>query len=321
MTINSLNSGLRNAAPPRIDAPPVVAIEQPLDALVAKEHKDDDKLASSLKAMAALAMTLVPQVVHAGAAPPVEVQQVQETEQSSVKDRLDSLASSARSIREQVRQSIDPNGLLKDRETEVGDYKLRFRPMDVNINPRFQGFTPGLKLKGEFLETNLAKTESLGGGWTTSQGASARLRGQVTTYGRNELDLEAGLYKEYRGPIAQDFQVRLRADAGIRHRFVGENPGMRVGVGLHQELEGGHFETFGHEYQLYAEGRQGLYYNVETSKPELSYSVMAGPKKDFDVSLLGKKGKLTIAAGPEISGNNQGEAFNVGFKTKARLRF
>lgn len=289
---------------------------------MAREHDDGHKLADSLKAMAALAMTLVPHIAQAGSAPPAaEVQQVQETEQSTVKDRLENLSSSARALREQVTESLDPHGVLRERETQVGDFKLRFRPLDVNLNPRLQGMKPGLKLKGEFLETNLAKSQELGDGWTSTEGASARLRGHLTTYGNNELDLEAGLYKEYRGPVAKDYQARLRVDAGLRHRFVGDNPGTRVGFGLHQELEGGNFETFGHKYQLYAEGNQGLYYNLATGKPELSYNVMAGPKKDFELSLFGKKGKLTVAAGPEISGNNQGEAFQVGFKTKARLRF
>jgi hypothetical protein len=314
-------TGLRYSAPPRLDVPALNPQDQPLDLLVAKEHPEDTTFKSSLKAMTALAMALAPQMVQAQADPGVAVEQVQEVERASVAERLDSLASSAKELKKKVQDAVNPDGVFDEQEWKVGDYTMRFRPTDVDLKPKFKDSSPHLRLKGEFLETTLHKSEDLGGGWTSSQGASARLRGQLTTYSENELDIEAGLFREVRGPWKENYQVRLRADVGIRHRFVGENEGLRAGVSLRQELQGGSFTTFGYEHGLYAEGRQGVHYNFETGKTELSYSLMAGPAKDFEVSLFGKKGKLSVAVGPEISGNNHGRDFDLGLKTRARLRF
>ena len=76
-----------------------------------------------------------------------------------------------------------------------------------------------LRLKGDFLETTLSKSRDIGGGWTMKQGARARLRGEASTYDESTIDLETGLFRDFRGPIGDDFQGKFQFDTGIRHRF------------------------------------------------------------------------------------------------------
>ncbi len=279
----------------------------------AREKASDDSLRKTLQAMAALALTVAPQAAHAGASAQPEVARMGQ----QVKAKVEALKDTAESIKE----NLDPNGYLDEYESQVGDYTLRVKPLDLSLRPRIKSGMPVLKLKGEILETSLAKTVELGQGWSMRQGFTAKLEGEATTYDGPRIDLQAGVFREYKGPVGDDFQAEIQTDFGVRHRFLGEDEGLRVGLGFRQELEGGNYEFMGHDYQLYMEAREGIYHNLDSGKTEVSYRVMAGPKKDFDLELFGRKGKLTVTVGPEIKGNSQGDAFDLGVKTKARLRF
>ena len=184
----------------------------------------------------------------------------------------------------------------------------------------WEGAAPALRFRGDIMETRLSKTRELESGWSMTQGANAKITGEVSTYDDAELDFQAGLFRDYRGPVGENFQARLRNEVGLRHRFAGEDEGLRVGVSFRQELEGGRYEVFGHDFSLYAEGRQSAYQNLDNGRTELSYKFMAGPKKDFDFKLLGQDVNLSVTVGPEVKGSNHGESFDWGVGSKFRLR-
>lgn len=291
----------------------------------ARANDSDHSLSKTLKAMSALALVASPQLANAAEAveqASVEIQTDQPEE--SIIDSLervgDGIGDTISEKAEQVRQTVDPYGYLNERTTKIGDYDLRFRPMDVDLKPKLKSGVPGLRLKGEFLETSIAKTDDVGDGWTRRQGFSAKLEGEVTTYGSPKLHWNAGVFREYRGIVGEDYQARFQTNLGFRQNFIGEDDGLSGGIGFRQEIEGGQHSLWGHDYQIYAEGRQGAYYNFDKGETNLSYSFMVGPKKDFEIGLFGRKGKLTITAGPEVKGNSTGDPFDFGFKTKARFR-
>lgn len=320
--VNSLNATqLQFQSPPtreRVSAD-TSSCREPVDTHLAAPQESKNALSHTLKAMACLALSLGPQVANAAdVAPPPEVEMVatetptEQTDERSLRDKAKDL-----------KEKLDPSNYFNDYERKVGAYDLRVRPVDLDLKPKWKDGGPALRLKGEILETTLSKTEDLGGGWTKTQGAVAKLRGEASTYKDTEIDLEAGLFRDYQGPIGEDFQARFRSNVGVRHRFIGEHEGLRAGVSFRQELEGGEYETFGHSYQLYAEGRQSAYHNFDTGEMELSYKFMAGPKKDFDLTLLGKKATLSVTVGPEIKGSNREnrDPFELGVASKFRLRF
>ena len=338
MLTSSLRSHKFISPPPSKLPTPANDNSAPSDVTEARSKDTTDKFSKTLKAMATLALTLGPQAVQAAEAQAVatesiEAQQAVDTvteqeliteeiqpEESSLVDRAKDGAESLKDKAEKLKDRLDPNGYFDEYETQVGDYNLRFRPMDIDLKPKWKS-GPALRLKGDFLETSLDKEMELSDGWTMRQGVNARLRGEISTYDDAELDLEAGVFREYRGKLGEDYDAKFSGQVGIRQRFVGEQEGFRAGVNFRQEIEGGEHEFMGHDYALYAEGRQSVYYNFGSGETEMGYSFMVGPKKDFDVSLLGKKGTLTVTVGPEIKGSTNNEPFDLGVKSKVRLRF
>lgn len=307
-------SSLRKAGPPAFKPQsrpePTVA----LDTLAARPNGSDRSLQKTLVAMASLAATLGPQAAQAAEVAPVEtVQEASLLER--VESRIDSLGDRA----SELKDSLDPNGYLNERTGKVGDYDLSFTPVDLDLKPKWRS-GPALRFKGDFLETRLSKTRQLDGGWSMTQGANAKITGEISTYDDAQLDFQTGLFRDYRGPVGENFEARFRNEIGIRHRFAGDEEGLRAGVSFRQELEGGNYQFFGHDYSLYAEGRQSAYHNLDTGRDELSYKFMVGPKKDFNLNLFGKKATLTLTVGPEVKGSNHGEAFDWGVSSKARLR-
>lgn len=319
MLTKSLSSAasLARKSPPNLkpSLPPEVAT--PVDCRAAREPAADQSLRKTLLAMASLAASLAPQLAHA-VEPPEVAQSLQETTTlESLKQGVESLKESAG----RVASALDPNGYLKERESKVGDYDFRFKPMDMDLKPRLKSGKPGLRFRGELLETSLSKTETLPGGWSSTQGVNARLWGEATTYSTPNVDLEMGVFREYRGTVAQDFQAKFRAEAGVRQRFLGEDEGLKAGINFRQEIEGGRYQAFGTTFSLYVEGRQSAYKNLDDGVTELSYQFMAGPKKDFDLSVFGHKGKLTVTVGPEVRGSSRGDSFDLGLGSKVRARF
>lgn len=320
MLTNSLSHPLSYASPPpRLRAPALETSVLPTDSLAdAREKESDSALRKTLQAMASLALLAAPHTAKAS-------QEVAGIE--SVAGRDDEIAPAAqfgqnfRDAKSSLKDSLDPHGYLGEHKGKVGDYDLSVSPVDLNLRGRLKGGKPGLLLKGDFLETSLSRKESIDDNWTRHQGFRAKLHGEVGTFGDSKLNLQAGVFREYRGTIADDYQVRLQADAGLEQRFLGEDQGLRAGISLRQEIEGGNHSLFGHDVKLYAEGRQGAYYNFGRGRTEMNYSFMAGPKKDFDLNVLGHQGKLTVTIGPEIKGDSYSDSFDLGVKSKVRVRF
>lgn len=285
--------------------------------------ESDNTLKNTLKAFASLALIAAPQMANAAEAVAAETEMVLETEnvvaqeESGVVDKLEDFGDRAGDFVDKW----SPENYFDDYETKIGDYDLRFRPLDLDLRPKWKDGGPGLQFKGEAFETTISKSVEMENDWTMRQGVSARLRGEVSTYDEPEVDLEAGVFREYSGPVGKDFQARIRGNFGIRQRFVGEDEGLRAGFSFRQDIEGGNYEFMGHDYQLYAEGRQGIFYNADTGKTEASYKFMVGPKKDFKIKLLGREGTLSLTVGPQIKGSTNGDSFDPGISSKARIRF
>jgi hypothetical protein len=325
MQSSSLNSHFRKTSPPSLKPKRITPQVKSVDTRAAEEETQDSKFRQTLKAMASLALVLAPQALEAAEAAPstllTTVENPEVAEEPTLLDTLEAKVDTLKETAESFQESLDPHGYLEEKQFQVGEYDLRLNPMDLDLRPRLKSGSPALKFKGEILETTLSKSDDIGGGWVRMQGAAAKLRGEVSTYSEPIIDLQGGLYREYSGPVGENYEAKLQAEVGVRHRFMGEDVGLRAGVSFRQELEGGNHQLFGHDYQLYAEGRQSAYRNLTTGESDLSYSFMVGPKKDFDVSLFGKKGTVTVTVGPEIKGSSQGEAFDVGIETKVRTRF
>jgi hypothetical protein len=316
MLINSTAS-LHKAGPPSLKPQAKPEQSGPIDTLAAQDNRSDRSLKATLTALASLAVVLGPQAAQAAEAVEAPVEQVQD---DSLIDRVESRADSFRDKADNLKDRIDPHGYLDEWSTKVGDYDLSINPIDLDLKPRWKDGGPQLKFKGDILETRLSKSRELDGGWTMTQGANAKITGEVTTYDDPELDFQTGLFRDYRGPVGDSFQARLRSEVGIRHRFVGEDEGLRAGVSFRQELEGGEYQFMGHDYSLYAEGRQSAYRNIDTGQNDFSYKFMVGPKKDFDLRLFGQDTTLSVTFGPEIKGSNHGKSFDVGVGSKVRLR-
>lgn len=314
MLSRSLPQALTRISPPSLaKSSALKTIDAPLDLRAANDNAPDDALRKTLKAMASLALVLAPQVSQA-ATTEVAVDRAIIQESSS---RLDRLKENV----EEFKDSLDPHGYLSEKTGKVGDYDLSFKPMDFDLKPRLKSGKPALKFRGELMETSLSKSQDLEGDWTLRQGFNARLRAEATTYDETSLDLETGVFREYRGPLGEDFQVTFRSEAGLRHRFMGENEGLRAGVSFRQELEGGSYQAFGADFKLYAEGRQSAYHNFDSGETELSYQFMAGPRKNFDLSVFGRKATISVTIGPELKGSTDGKAFELGVESKVRARF
>ena len=316
MLTNSLNKSLHGLrqSPPRLKQTISEAKtpDSPDYRAATRITEDDDKFRNTLKAITGLALATTPYLVTTQAAA-AEQAIVQETDMNLV-DSLEDFGEKASDLKDK----IDPSNYFDDYEKKLGDYTLRFRPLD--LKPRWKS-GPALRFRGEALETSISKDVEMEDGWSMRQGVSARLRGEVSTYNEPEVDLEAGLFREYRGPVGEDFEAKLRGNLGVRQRFVGEDEGLRAGISLRQELEGGNYEVFGHDFSIYAEGNQSVYYNMNTGETDAGYKFYVGPKKDFKLNVFGHEGTLTVTVGPEISGSTNGEAFDPGVGSKARLRF
>jgi hypothetical protein len=317
MLTNSIAS-LRKAGPPTLKSAARPERAAQVDTLAARDNSSDRSLKATLAAMASLAVVIAPQAAQAAE---VALEAPVETiEEDSFVDRVESRVDSVKDKAENLKNRIDPNGYLDEWSTQVGTYDLSVNPIDLDLKPRWKDGGPGLRFKGELMETRLSKTVELQGGWSMTQGANAKIIGEVSTYDEPELDFQSGLFRDYRGPVGDSFQARLSSEVGIRHRFMGENEGLRAGVSFRQELEGGNYEVFGHDFSLYAEGRQSAYRNLDTGQNEMSYKFMAGPKKDFDLRLFGRDTTLSVTVGPQIKGSNTGDSFDVGVGSKVRLR-
>lgn len=222
---------------------------------------------------------------------------------------------------EPLKGQILPPRWTKRHESELDSgWHLGFEVVDVDLRPRWED-GPALKIKGDFLETSLQKTKLLESGWNSTQGFRLELNGEIRTYDKPQLDLNLQAFRRWEGPLGDDYRSRFDLGVGVRQRFVGQDhqEGLGVGFSMRQEVEGGGFRLWGHDYDWYAEGRQHLFHNLTSGETDGRYSIMAGPKRDFKVAAFGKSGRLSVAAGPELKGNLD-QGINLGVKAKIKFR-
>lgn len=250
-----------------------------------------------------------------------------EVKKDPLADRLSDRADRLKDRVDRVKDAVVPDGWNERHDRELRDgWHLSFEPLDINLRPKWKDGGPALRMKGDFLETAIQKQEDIGNGWTTTKGLRGELEGEVNTYEKPELDIRVQAFKRWEGPLNDDYDARFDVGVGVRNRFMGEHEheeGLQVGVSARQEIEGGGFEFRGHDYRWYMEGRQHVYRNMTTNQTEANYKFMIGPKRDFDVSLFGREGRVTLTVGPEIKGSTlEGkDPFEVGIKAKIKTRF
>lgn len=220
-----------------------------------------------------------------------------------------------------LKGQILPPVLTNKRKADLGEgWNFSIEPIDIDVQPRWED-GPAVKFRGDFLESRIQKNYDLGNEWTMNRGFHGKIRGEVKTYDKPILDLELGAFQEWRGPLTEDVDAKFSAHLGFRSRFVGkeDNEGLSAGLSLRQELEGADFKMFGDDYRWYVEGRQHISRNFSTSDNSAGYRFMVGPKRDLKVSAFGKTANITVAAGPEFKGDS-GDLFNIGFKTKIKIK-
>lgn len=299
MFISGTHPISKRVSPPRLSSGMAAEVKPEKAPSSAVVRDTNDNFGQSIKALAGLALTLAP--ICASAVPnsqPAEVEMVKETDTDI--------------------DSTSPVSLLDKKDGRVGDYNWEFTPIDADLKPRVRGGNPVLRLKGEFLDGSIHKTRELGDGWVTRQGANTRFRGEASTDRDPEIDFQAGLFREYLGPVG-DFKGRFRGEFGVRHRFLGDHEGTRAGFSFSQELTKDDANLWGQNFSTYIVSSQSLYRDMETEQTTLSYRIGAGIKKEYPVKMFGRDGKLSLVLGPEISGS-EGESPTVSTKSKLRLK-
>lgn len=363
MSIKTLDKKVMFSAPPRRSKPVEVSNAQPVDlAGPARTEPSDNHLKQALGGMAMLAATLAPHAASAAETlveEPLELQEEIITAQDSQYanyseleqelatdlaaksedttqgeeekpgfiDRVSDRAKGVKGRYQGIKEKVVPDRWLTSHEKDLGNgWHLSYEPVDVDLKPKWKDGGPALRLKGEFLETSIQKKEDIGGGWTTTKGIRGELEGEVNTYDKPELDLRISAFKRWEGPLSEDYDAMFDVSVGVRDQFMGKhdyNDGISAGISMRQEIEGGGFEFRGKDYTWYLEGREHVYHNLDSGRTDANYKIMVGPKRDFDVSLFGKKGKLSVTVGPEIKGSTaeHRDAFELGVGSKVRVRF
>lgn len=207
--------------------------------------------------------------------------------------------------------------LFENHQVAVGDYTLRFEPVDVDLSPKLSHMTPGLRLKGEFMETSLARTTDLGQGWTATQGLRGKLLGDFRTYDDSRVNLGLEAFKRWEGPLGHDMHGEFEFVAGSNHEFL--ERGTEVGAYFRQEVTGGDFQFWNQPLSWHLEGREGYRHNLDQGEGGPYYNALVGVRRDFEVEAFGRKGTISTIVGPEVSGN-QDHSFEVSPKLKVRLR-
>lgn len=278
---------------------------------IAREKDSDRDFGRMLGAAAALALTLAPSAVQAEPKDQAIEQPLERDDDTSLGDSFKAMGEKFKSFMEDLEET---------RESDIGEYKLRYKPMDVELKPKWNDGEPGLRLKGDFYETSLVLKEDVGEDWTSRQGLRGILRGEVSTYDDSKLDLHLGAFKTWNGPVSKDFDANLDTQLGFVKRAVGDHAGMALSLSLRQQVEGEWFQFRGEPYDLEAEARQTVSYNLETEDTVASYSARVALKRDFKFKVFGRKAKLSISAGPQVRGSSNSDAKSE-FKTKARIKF
>jgi hypothetical protein len=208
-------------------------------------------------------------------------------------------------------------------ETQVGDYKLTFKGADINVSPRFRGLKPGVRLRGDFLRTEFAKTESIGDGWSKTQGLRGILHGQVSTHNVAEAQVNLEAFSRWNGTVGKGVNSTFEVSGGTYYDAM--NSTASVGVSARQEFKGGNFEIAGQPLSWNVEGNQSVRQivkgdNGSGSNLNWNYEVLVGVRRDYPMQIFGKNANVSVVLGPEIAGNQQ-DHFKVAPKLKVRVRY
>lgn len=213
--------------------------------------------------------------------------------------------------------------LSRKTTTSLGDYKLHFRPMDVNVNPRLHDRKPGLMLRGDFLQAELSKTVPTSNpNWTETHGLRGRIHGQIATYGDVQADLQLETFRRWEGSWGNTMKGLYEVSAGGYQDFYHHTTSL--GFQMRQELKGGSFQIANQPMSWHIEGNQGFRHRVagDSTGPvnSFNYNVLLGARRDFPLSVWGHKGTLMAVVGPDIHGGT-GSSLKVTPKVQLRARF
>lgn len=213
--------------------------------------------------------------------------------------------------------------LVKRSTTQVGDYTLYVRPADVDLKPSLKGGELGLRVKGEFLDSELAKATPLEGGWTQVQGLRGRLQGNFNTYGDNRANLNLEAFRRWEGKLDNGMQARFEVSGGTVYNILDSTT--QVGFHLRQELKGGDFTWQNQPLSWHLEGRQGMWQRVQGSRPDepalqWRYEFLVGVRRDFPMKIFGKPAVISTIVGPQFQGDHN-HAFEVSPKLKLRVHY
>jgi hypothetical protein len=216
-------------------------------------------------------------------------------------------------------QDPDISALFEKTQTKVGDYTLDFRPVDVDLSPRFKGIKPGLRARGDFLQAELSKREPVNEDWSRVQGLRGRLHGNINTFGDASAELNVEAFRRWEGSWGRTMSAMVEVSSGV-YRDLHEGT-TSTGVQLRQELKGGRFEFAGQPLSWNIQGRQSYRHVMDgdSANSGLSYEVLLGARRDFQVNLFGKEGTLSAVVGPQLRGGPT-ESAKVSPKVQLRLK-
>jgi hypothetical protein len=207
----------------------------------------------------------------------------------------------------------------EETRTRLGDYTLRVRPADLDVRPRLEDGKLGLKLKGEWLDSELSREMTRNDGSTVTQGLRGRVHGEYTTFSSSQASLNLEAFRRWEGTIMTDRPALFEVSAGA-YRDLAHNI-TRVGFQMRQELKGGSFSVLGQPLSWAAEGRQSYSYRVQGHSAEpanrFDYSMLVGVRRDFETTLVGKKATVSVIIGPELRGDSD---TSVELRPKAKVR-
>lgn len=207
----------------------------------------------------------------------------------------------------------------EETRTRLGDYTLRVRQADLAVRPRLQDGKLGLKLKGEWLDSELSRQMTQSDGSIVTQGLRGRVYGEYTTFATSQASLNLEAFRRWEGKVFTERPALFEVSAGA-YRDLAHNT-TRVGLQMRQEIKGGSFSVLGQPLSWAAEGRQSYSYRVQGHSAEpanrFDYSMLIGVRRDFETTLVGKKATISVIVGPELRGDSD---TSLELRPKARVR-
>lgn len=228
----------------------------------------------------------------------------------------------AASVTKQVaKHNPELSSLFTRSSTQVGEYTLNFRPADLDVAPKLSHGKPGLRVKGEFLDAELAKATPLESNWTRVQGLRGRLQGELTTVGDHRASVHLEAFRRWEGSFSNGMQAKFEVSGGSYHNLLDSTTS--VGFNLRQEVKGGNFRWHNQPLSWHLEGRQGISQRLgdgPSGQPakQFNYEFLVGLRRDYPMTIFGKTAVVSTVIGPEFHGN-QNRSLEVSPKVKVRV--